>query len=221
MTDNKDIAAFLAESNKIEGYPCRVKDYIDNDKKIRPPTLRYNLVDDSLRAWKQMEVTVYYLEIYGFKAANITLIHSEQMFNHSDLKGKDKGNFRTCPVFVGQQEAPKHIEIPELIEEYCRLFNEGTAHPLKLHYFFEFIHPFVDGNGRVGRLLYAMDILRRGEKLKLFLDNYIREGACRGDIRDHPDNTFDQKRYRYYRAIKDFKEEYLFGAKHEEWWEEF
>jgi Fic family protein len=220
------IAEFLAESNKIEGYDYPVEDYhleqksiekIENELVISVDGCDYTYKGHNI--FCSLDAFAFIKNHKKIDSSLIKELHISQMTWDYNLKEKDKGNFRTCPVFIGGKEAPKHTEISELIDEYCRLFNENKAHPLNLHYFFEYIHPFIDGNGRVGRLLYAMDILRRGDSLKPFLNNFIKEGACRGDIRKHPDNTFDQKRYRYYRALADFQEEYLYGTKYEGWWE--
>jgi len=64
-----------------------------------------------------------------------------------------------------------------LIEESCktRTSQEGMIHACISHYYFEKIHPFVDGNGRTGRVLFQYEL----QKTKLFgayiipVDEYI------------------------------------------------
>lgn len=53
--------------------------------------------------------------------------------------------------------APKYTQVPQLIDNLFQfLKNEKNLHPLikssAFHYELEFIHPFIDGNGRIGRL---------------------------------------------------------------------
>lgn len=71
------------------------------------------------------------------------------------------GNFRTVNVGVGGQNGVTHVApqqhlVPELMEKLFTWLNHTEEHPLIVssvfHYEFEFIHPFSDGNGRIGRL---------------------------------------------------------------------
>ena len=76
------------------------------------------------------------------------------------------GKFRKVQVFVGRKIPPKASEVPKQIASLLRWYskNKKKIHPLVLashfHAEFEKIHPFVDGNGRVGRLLMNF-ILRK------------------------------------------------------------
>ncbi len=69
------------------------------------------------------------------------------------------GNFRRVQVFVGKSIPPNAQEVPKQITTLLRWYsaNKNKLHPIILssyfHTEFERIHPFVDGNGRVGRLL--------------------------------------------------------------------
>ena len=69
------------------------------------------------------------------------------------------GRYRSVQVFVGRSIPPNPVEVPNQIARLLRWYsmNKNKLHPLILashfHTEFEKIHPFVDGNGRVGRLL--------------------------------------------------------------------
>ena len=80
------------------------------------------------------------------------------------------GTFRTVPVFISGSHYPLPLpeQIPVLMDKFLMWYqqNETELHPLELaaltHQKFVFIHPFVDGNGRVARLLMNLVLLRFG-----------------------------------------------------------
>jgi Fic family protein len=69
------------------------------------------------------------------------------------------GKYRRVQVFIGRDIPPRPFEVPKQMTTLLRWYstNKKKLHPLVLashfHTEFERIHPFVDGNGRVGRLL--------------------------------------------------------------------
>jgi len=66
------------------------------------------------------------------------------------------GSFRTSNVRVGEHVAPQSHLVPQLMGELFEWLKHSDEHILLksciFHYEFEFIHPFTDGNGRIGRL---------------------------------------------------------------------
>ena len=53
-------------------------------------------------------------------------------------------------------------ELKQLISDYEKLDEAAFDDLLEFHYRFESIHPFQDGNGRVGRLVLFKECLRNG-----------------------------------------------------------
>lgn len=110
----------------------------------------------------------------------------------------DPSELRTSQNFIGStpyiQDAryvpPPPNVIPDLLEDLLEYANQDTdLHPLLriglIHYQFETIHTFLDGNGRLGRLLIS-PLLQRGGLLPepyLYLSSYF--NARRSEYVDH------------------------------------
>ncbi len=82
---------------------------------------------------------------------------------------KDAGHYRNGGVGVmsGEQVlhmAPQADRVPKLMFDLLGWLVKTKIHPLVascvFHYEFEFIHPFADGNGRMGRLWQALILLK-------------------------------------------------------------
>lgn len=111
------------------------------------------------------------------------------------------GRFRTEQNWIGgsafnpcsaEYIPPPHEFVPELVDDLCSFCNMDSlpivAQAAVAHAQFETIHPFVDGNGRVGRALIHMLLRRRGvashtlPPVSLILATWAREyvGALSG-----------------------------------------
>ena len=105
-----------------------------------------------------------YDELENFDYKNINDI----LKAHKILMGgilKDAGQFRNKDVGVGDNENIVHIAPPAdrvlaLMHNLFEWLNKQEVHPLikssVFHYELEFIHPFIDGNGRIGRLWHTL-----------------------------------------------------------------
>ncbi len=78
------------------------------------------------------------------------------------------GEFRTIAVRVGLYVPPRPNAVRQLTRELLEWWNEVSSKwspvvsSAVLHYRFEAIHPFGDGNGRCGRTLALWELYRRG-----------------------------------------------------------
>jgi Fic family protein len=80
----------------------------------------------------------------------------------------EAGRYRTIKVRVGNYLPPEPSMVSGLVFELLEWWNKrsGELSPVLssaiLHYRFEAIHPFADGNGRVGRAIALWELYRRG-----------------------------------------------------------
>lgn len=118
--------------------------------------------------------------VYKVKNFKIYIKTWSEILNEFEIKHKfiqDKLEIQREAVYV----PPPHTEIAECLTDFEKFINnEGIDTPdlIKiaiLHYQFESIHPFLDGNGRIGRLLIPLYIQSKGmlDKSCLYISDYI------------------------------------------------
>lgn len=78
-----------------------------------------------------------------------------------------RGRYRNVPVTVGTHIAPQPYlvkpQIEELLEDNKEWLKDNIITAVsKFHLEFETIHPFIDGNGRTGRLILNLELIKNG-----------------------------------------------------------
>lgn len=143
-TKMSKIEEFLRESNAIEGV------YDDN-------------------ALKQAKYAWDYLMDQEELSTDVVLkTHKILMLNRS-LRPHEKGYFRTVPVYIGGKEALHYSFVPGRIRSWAddarvsvQVPGENGKHIKLDHVNYEKIHPFVDGNGRTGRMFMNWQRIKAG-----------------------------------------------------------
>lgn len=105
---------------------------------------------------------------YAFRFDSITSeiikhVHKLMMIGQP-LDSVYRGRWRDVPVWIGgNKKTQTFSEIDYQVKEWCHETNKVSNHydPIKLHVKFENIHPFIDGNGRVGRLLLNWHVSKK------------------------------------------------------------
>lgn len=129
----------------------------------------------SVPARPRREVVNYFaaLRYVEKQAARKRVAHEDVLRLHSIVAAGvmdqgEAGRYRTMRVRVGAYVAPPPGEISGLMREFLEWWNEeapslsAVLSSAIVHYRFEAIHPFADGNGRTGRALALWELYRRG-----------------------------------------------------------
>ena len=179
--------AFTYNTNAIEGSTITLNEsrLIIHDK-IAP--------NKPINDVKETELhSKVFLEMLNKKEKiNGELLLKWHYFIFKETKQSMAGKFRDYLVRVGNYIAPDWQDVKYLIKELISFINKSKLNPVDLaaiaHYRFEMIHPFGDGNGRIGRLLMN-HILWHNNYPMLIIEN--------------------KKKMQYYRALQKNEEKFL------------
>ena len=158
---------FTYNSNAIEGNTLTLK---ETAMALEGMTIDQKPLKDHLEAVGHRDAFLYVQDIaqkdVPLSESVIKNIHALVLMNRPD----DKGVYRRIPVRImgayTEPVQPYMIE-PKMTELISK--NEGREQSMhiieriaRFHLEFEGIHPFIDGNGRTGRLLMNLDLIRNG-----------------------------------------------------------
>lgn len=112
----------------------------------------------SLRAWNWLQK----LDVVSL--ADLFELH--RRITLKQLRVSERGQFRRIQVYVGNHVPPApviaQIQAIEWLTDVIQHWR--TLDPKEMHVRFETIHPFVDGNGRTGRMLMWWHEVKLGRK---------------------------------------------------------
>ncbi|QNR24601.1 Fic family protein [Croceimicrobium hydrocarbonivorans] len=173
------------KSSKIEGTNTDLPEAVQSQNQIR---------DERRDDWREvqnyveaMNLAIEHLKKLPISSRLIKIAHKSILQGVRGAR-KEPGEFRRSQNWIGGMGIssasfvpPPHIEIAGLMGDLEKFANsdETNLHPLVkvalIHYQFETIHPFLDGNGRVGRLLITLYLVQQKvlEKPLLYLSDFF------------------------------------------------
>jgi Fic family protein len=170
-------------STRIEGTQSSLSDVLSAEAQHLPETPDRREVLNYVRAF---ELGLARLRSLPLSNRLLREMHAELL---RDVRGEERtpGEFRRSQNWIsgsGPSDAlfvpPPANLLPDLLADFERFLHEDPALPVLircalLHYQFETIHPFLDGNGRLGRLLVVFYLVERGALSQplLYLSAYL------------------------------------------------
>ena len=158
------VANFVFESNALEGNSLTLKNFSDIvfENKVHGEA-DFREVYDARNSYGVF--SKLFTSTRDIDEDFILWLHKSIMKNIDERKG-----YKKIPnILVGRKlELAKPEDVPAEMKKLISWYNENSLkmHPLELalkfHHKFERIHPFADGNGRVGRMLMDYILIKRG-----------------------------------------------------------
>lgn len=159
------VVEYTYNSNAIEGNTLTLR---ETDLVLRGLTIDQKPLKDHMEAVGHKEAFEYVSELVK---ENVPISESVIKQIHYLVladKKEDSGVYRRIPVkIMGAQHQPvqPYLIIPKM-EELLWDYSENKEHIVtklaRFHIEFEGIHPFIDGNGRTGRLLVNLELMKAG-----------------------------------------------------------
>lgn len=178
-----------ASSSQIEGTRATMIDAIAAEAKI--DTKIPDDVDDILHYIKALNYGIKRMETDNFPMVLrfIRELHKQLMQKARATHFSDPGEFRKSQNWIGGTRPDNTSFVPPPVEEMHRALNDleefiHTDNSIPtvikagiIHAQFETIHPFLDGNGRTGRMLITFYLWKEGylEKPVLFLSSFFKK----------------------------------------------
>ena len=174
-------------SSKIEGTQATVDEVLEQEAGMLKEGKKYEDIQEISNYRKALFSASKHLEAYPIRLSFIREIHKILL---SSVRGAEKkpGNFRTTQNWIGKvgcsiEEAsfvpPSPLKLQECLndwETYIELDDiNSLLQTAVVHAQFELIHPFEDGNGRIGRILIPLFLYQKKQLSQpmFYLSEYL------------------------------------------------
>lgn len=156
---------YTYNSNAIEGNTLTLR---ETDLVLRGLTIDRKPLKDHMEAVGHKEAFDYVRELVTQNAPLTESVIKQIHFLVLAGKKDDRGVYRRIPVrIMGAHHEPVQpclIEpkMEQLLQDYAACEDHIVTKLARFHIEFEGIHPFIDGNGRTGRLLVNLELMKAG-----------------------------------------------------------
>ena len=159
------IVEYTYHSNAIEGNTLTLR---ETDMVLRGLTIDKKPLKDHMEAVGHKEAFDFVSELVKNNAAITESVIKQIHYLVLADKKDDRGVYRKVPVrIMGAKHEPvqPYLIAPrmeQLLEQYYNNTEHIVTKLARFHIEFESIHPFIDGNGRTGRLLVNLELMKAG-----------------------------------------------------------
>jgi Fic family protein len=194
-------------SSKIEGTQATLEEVLRFQANPQKEVKHYNDIREIINYRKAMGHAIHELDK---RPLNLNLIKAMHSILLDSVRGQNKsrGKFRTIQNWIGKPGTPIEqarfvppapLKLPDYLHDFEKYIHTEDADTLVqtaiIHAQFEILHPFIDGNGRIGRILIP---------LYLYTKNILHQPMF------YVSAYMEENREEYYARLKDISD-------HDEW----